>query len=60
MSLRENETVMFGTLIGIFLTSTGIVIGADTVLWGSSASNPSRIEKTCMPSQRSVAASCIF
>ncbi|MCS6292086.1 MAG: hypothetical protein H8J66_03355 [Nitrospira sp.] len=47
---------MFGTLIGIFLTSTGIVIGADTVLWGSSASNPSRIEKTCMPSQRSVAA----
>lgn len=47
---------MFGTLIGIFLTSTGIVIGADTVLWGSSAPHPSRIEKTCMPSQRSVAA----
>lgn len=47
---------MFGTLIGIFLTSTGIMIGADTVLWGSSAPNPSRIEKTCMPSSRSVAA----
>jgi hypothetical protein len=47
---------MFGTLIGIFLTSTGIMIGADTVLWGSSAPHPSRIEKTCMPSQRSVAA----
>lgn len=47
---------MFGTLIGIFLTSTGIVIGADTVLWGSSAPNPSRIEKVCTPSQRSVAA----
>jgi hypothetical protein len=44
---------MYGTLIGIFLTSTGIVIGADTVLWGSGAPNPSRIEKTCMPSQRS-------
>ena len=47
---------MFGTLIGIFLTSTGIMIGADTVLWGSSAPHPSRIEKTCMSSQRSVAA----
>ncbi|THJ19851.1 MAG: hypothetical protein CAF44_013865 [Nitrospira sp. CG24D] len=47
---------MFGTLIGIFLTSTGIVIGADTVLWGSSAPHLSRIEKTCTPSQRSVAA----
>lgn len=47
---------MFGTLIGIFLTSTGIVIGADTVLWGSSAPDLSRIEKTCLPSQRSVAA----
>ena len=56
MSLRENETIMFGTLIGIFLTSTGIMIGADTVLWGSSAPHPSRIEKTCLPSQRSVAA----
>lgn len=47
---------MFGTLIGIFLTSTGIMLGADTVLWGSGAPNPSRIEKTCMPSQRTVAA----
>jgi hypothetical protein len=47
---------MFGTLIGIFLTSTGIMIGADTVLWGSSAPHPTRIEKTCTPSQRSVAA----
>lgn len=48
--------IMFGTLIGIFLTSTGIMIGADTVLWGSSAPHPTRIEKTCLPSQRSVAA----
>ena len=47
---------MFGTLIGIFLTSTGIMIGADTVLWGSSAPHPSRIEKTCVSSQRSIAA----
>jgi len=47
---------MFGTLIGIFLTSTGIVIGADTVLWGSSAPDLSRIDKTCMSSGRSVAA----
>lgn len=47
---------MFGTLIGIFLTSTGIMIGADTVLWGSNAPHPTRIEKTCMPSQRSIAA----
>jgi hypothetical protein len=50
---------MFGTLIGIFLTSTGIVIGADTVLWGSSVPGLSRIEKTCMPSHRNVAASFI-
>ena len=47
---------MFGTLIGIFLTSTGILIGADTVLWGSSAPGPTRGEKTCTPSERSVAA----
>ena len=47
---------MFGTLIGIFLTSTGIMIGADTVLWGSSTPHPTRIEKTCMSSQRSIAA----
>lgn len=47
---------MYGTLIGIFLTSTGIMIGADTVLWGSSAPHPTRIEKTCLPSQRSIAA----
>lgn len=47
---------MFGTLIGIFLTSTGIMIGADTVLWGSGAPHSTRIEKTCAPSQRSIAA----
>lgn len=47
---------MFGTLIGIFLTSTGIMIGADTVLWGATAPHPTRIEKTCAPSQRSIAA----
>jgi hypothetical protein len=46
---------MFGTLIGIFITSAGIVIGADTVLWGSSAPDPTRVDKTCMPSVRSVA-----
>ncbi len=46
---------MFGTLIGIFLTSTGIMIGADTVLWGGSAPHPTRVEKTCLSSQRSVA-----
>lgn len=48
--------IMFGTLIGIFLTSTGIMIGADTVLWGSNTPHPTRIEKTCMSSQRSIAA----
>ena len=47
---------VFGTLIGIFLTSAGIVIGADTVLWGSRAPEPTRGEKTCTPSARSVAA----
>jgi len=46
---------MFGTLIGIFLTSTGIFIAADTVLWGSTAPNPTRGEKTCTPGERSVA-----
>lgn len=56
MDRRYTRSMMFGTLIGIFLTSTGIMIGADTVLWGSSAPAPTRIEKTCMPSQRSVAA----
>jgi hypothetical protein len=47
---------MFGTLIGIFLTSTGIIIGTDTVLLDSMMPRPPRVEKTCMPSQRSVAA----
>lgn len=47
---------MFGTLIGIFITSAGIVIGADTVLWGTSTPGPTRAEKTCQPSPRSVAA----
>lgn len=46
---------MFGTLIGIFLTSAGIVIGADTVLWGVGASGPTRGEKLCPTSERSVA-----
>lgn len=47
---------MLGSLIGIFITSAGIVIGADTVLWGLSAPGPTRGEKTCAPSTRSVAA----
>jgi hypothetical protein len=47
---------MFGTLIGIFITSAGIVIGADSVHWGASAPGPTRVEKTCRPSPRSVAA----
>ena len=47
---------MMGSLIGIFITFAGIVIGADTVLWGSSAPGPTRGEKTCTPSERSVAA----
>jgi len=46
---------MLGTLIGIFITSTGIVVGADSVLWGSRAPGPTHVEKTCQPSQRSVA-----
>lgn len=46
---------MFGTLIGIFLTSAGIVIGADTVLWGVGTSEPTRGEKLCIPGERSVA-----
>lgn len=47
---------MFGTLIGIFITSAGIVIGADSILWGSNTPGPARGEKTCQPSLRSVAA----
>jgi hypothetical protein len=47
---------MFGTLIGIFLTATGVMIGVDPVLWGSTAPQPTRIDKTCAPSQRSIAA----
>jgi hypothetical protein len=46
---------MFGTLIGIFITSAGIVVGADSALWGSSTPGPTRVEKTCRPSPRSVA-----
>ncbi|MGA6828416.1 hypothetical protein ACO9S2_12470 [Nitrospira sp. NS4] len=46
---------MFGTLIGIFLTSAGIVIGADTVLWGVGVPGPVRGEKHCIPGERSVA-----
>lgn len=47
---------MLESLIGFFITSAGIVIGADAVLWGSSAPGPTRGEKICMPSERSVAA----
>ena len=47
---------MFGTLIGIFITTAGIVIGADSSLWGSNPPGPTRVEKTCQPSLRSVAA----
>lgn len=51
----KSET-MFGTLIGIFLTSAGIMIGVDTVLWGASAPHPTRIDKTCISGPRSIAA----
>ena len=47
---------MFGTLIGIFITSAGIVVGADSVLWGSSAPAPTRVEKTCQLGPRAAAA----
>ncbi len=46
---------MFGTLIGIFITSAGILVGADSVLWGVHTASPTRVEKTCQPSPRSVA-----
>lgn len=47
---------MFGTLIGVFITSAGIVLGVDSVLWNSPASGPTRIDKTCLLSPRTVAA----
>ena len=46
---------MLGSLIGIFLTSAGIVIGADSVLWGSNAGSRPQGEKTCQTGSRSVA-----
>ncbi len=46
---------MLGTLIGIFITSAGIVIGADTVLLGSGTAELTRADKTCRTSPRSVA-----
>jgi Proteasome subunit len=46
---------MLGSLIGIFLTSAGIVIGADSAVPGSSWLDPTRVEKACKPSRRSVA-----
>ena len=46
---------MLGSLIGIFITSVGIVIGADTVLWRSGSPGSTRVEKICKPSERSVA-----
>jgi len=45
---------MLGSLIGIFLTSAGIVIGADAVLLGSTVSPPAQIDKTCRLGSRSV------
>lgn len=47
---------MLGSLIGIFLTSAGIVIGADTALSDLHGPATTRVEKACKPSQRSIAA----
>jgi hypothetical protein len=47
---------MLGTLIGLFITSAGIVVGADSILWGVDVPGQTRVEKTCRPSVRSVAA----
>src|SRR5262245_29018912 len=55
MRSEQNAVSMFGTLIGIFLTSTGVVIGADSVYWGSILSGPTQASKTCQTGSRSVA-----
>ena len=55
MLLHEKCRIMLGSLIGIFLTSAGIVIGADSVLWDSTAAPPPRGDKTCQTGSRSVA-----
>ena len=44
---------MLGSLIGIFLTSTGIIIGADAVLLGSTVPPPAQVDKTCQLGLRS-------
>lgn len=47
---------MHGTLIGVFITSLGIVIGTDTRIWGPGVAPGSTVDKTCQPSPRTVAA----
>ena len=46
---------MLGSLIGIFLTSAGIVIGADSAVSDSGWTGATRAEKVCKLSRRSVA-----
>lgn len=46
---------MLGSLIGIFLTSAGIVVGADSVLWDPGVALPPQGDKTCQTGSRSVA-----
>lgn len=47
---------MHGTLIGAFITSLGIVIGADTRVSGPEVPPGKEVGKTCQPTARSVAA----
>ncbi len=55
MRAGENGISMFGTLIGIFLTSAGVVIGADSAFWGAGTPPPDQAGKVCVTGPRSAA-----
>lgn len=44
-----------GTLIGVFVTSSGILIGADSALWGPGVPPGTEIDKICQIGRASVA-----
>ncbi|MBA5866281.1 MAG: hypothetical protein GDA67_06235 [Nitrospira sp. CR1.3] len=50
-----HSSAMLGSLIGIFITSAGIVIGADSAIPAFMAADSTRVEKICRTSPRTVA-----
>jgi hypothetical protein len=46
---------MHGTLIGVFVTTAGLLVGADTAVTGGDAKTGQAFDKTCWTSDRTVA-----